>query len=157
VVALRGQLGPIEAELIKVQRMRAVLAEEIKPPGDPLAKVLASQTIAGRAPSIAAVAASENPYATRTIKDLVVQALLDAFPYGATTIEMRDFIRTGYGRTIDPSSLRTQLHRMKAAGIVGQDASNDNWNFRDGKRQLYSMYDHPTSRRGMQELQDESA
>jgi len=96
------------------------------------------------------------PTRGKTIKQLVVQALLDAFPNGATTIEMRDFFRSGYGRTVDPSSLRTQLHRMKAAGIVSQDTSKDSWNFCTGQRALFDTYRQTTPTNGMRDLQDET-
>lgn len=171
--ALRGQLGSIEAELIKVQRMRGVLREEEQRPASALAKLLAPTHVGAlstttplslsahssealeslaKHPSIESLL---SPYAGRTIKDLVIQALIDGFPNGATSAELRDFIAYGYSRTIDPGSLRTQLHRLKAAGILGQEPFGDAWNFRDGKRSLYSMYDHPSSRRDMKELQDD--
>jgi hypothetical protein len=35
-----------------------------------------------------------------TIKELVIQALIDHFPKGGTMMEIRDFIRLGYGKTI---------------------------------------------------------
>lgn len=163
--ALRGQLAPIEAELAKVQRMRAVLAEETRPTinalnnvaPSTLAKIYASQSLAGYVVtrSIESSPEADNPYATRTIKDLCIQALIDAFPHGATTSELREFMRTGYHRSVDPGSLRTQLHRLKGAGILGREPSNDSWNFRDGKRAHYARYDHPSSRKGMPDLQDE--
>ena len=91
-----------------------------------------------------------------TIKELVIQALLDHFPNGGSSQDIRDFIRDAYRRVIPPSSLRPQLHRLKVDQILGQDPSTDTWNFQDGKRKaLYAMYDHPTSRRAMRELQDE--
>jgi hypothetical protein len=164
---LRGQLGPIEAELTKVKKMRAVLAGPIQPT-NALAAVLnqndsnipfnigpatSNALISPTNPSITEIV--QAAYATRTIKDLTIQTLIDAFPHGATTAQLKDFMRDGYGRNIDPGSLRTQLHRLKAAGILGQEPSGDIWNFREGKRALYQMYNHPSSRSGMKELQDE--
>jgi hypothetical protein len=90
-----------------------------------------------------------------TIKELAIQALLDRFAKGGTLTEIRDFIRDAYGRTIAPSSLRTQMHRLKDDGIIGQEPSSDTWNFQDGKRRLYAMYNHPSSRRAMRELRDD--
>jgi hypothetical protein len=94
-----------------------------------------------------------DPHAT--IKELAIQALLDRFPKGAMLNTIRDFIRDAYGRSIAPSSLRTQMHRLKEAGIIGQEPSTDTWNFQDGKRRLYAMYNHPSSRRAMRELRDD--
>jgi hypothetical protein len=94
-------------------------------------------------------------FAEMTIKELVIQSLLDRFPNGGSASEIRDFIRDAYGRVIEPSSLRPQMHRLKADGIIGQEPSTDTWNFQDGKRRLYAMYDHPTSRKAMKELQDD--
>jgi hypothetical protein len=90
-----------------------------------------------------------------TIKEMVIQALLDRFPKGGTLNEIRDFVRDAYGRNIPPSSLRTQMHRLRVDGVLGQEPSTDTWNFRDGKRKLYAMYDHPSSRRAMRELKDD--
>lgn len=95
-------------------------------------------------------------YETMTIKELVVQALIDHFPKGGTVADIRDFIRLGYGRTIEPSSMRPQMHRLRGDGIIGQDPANDTWDFQDGKRRLYAMYDHPTSRANMKELKDDT-
>lgn len=94
-------------------------------------------------------------YEKMTIKELAIQALLDQFPNGGTLADIRDFIRDGYGRTIEPSSFRPQMHRLKQDGILGQDPSTDTWNFRDKKRSLYAMYNHPTSRAAMKELKDD--
>lgn len=159
--AIRGQLAPVEAELVKVQRMRAVLP-------DPNRSMNALSGIINQndsnipfkiaPPSNALVTPTvDATYANRTIKDLIIQTLIDAFPHGAKIGELRSFMRLGYSREVDQGSLRTQLHRLKAAGILGQDPSTDTWNFRDGKRGLYAMYDHPTSRRDMKELQDENS
>jgi hypothetical protein len=46
------------------------------------------------------------------------------------------------------------MHRLKADGILTQQV--ENWNLDPHKRQLYAMYDHPTSRAAMKELQDET-
>lgn len=70
-------------------------------------------------------------------------------------MDIRNFIHDAYGVVIVPSSLRPQMHRLKADGILGQDPTTDTWNFRDGKRQIYKMYNHPTSRKAMKELHDE--
>ena len=48
-----------------------------------------------------------------TIKEMAIQALLDRFPNGTTLVELRDFIHDAYGRDVSPSSLRTQMHRLK--------------------------------------------
>jgi hypothetical protein len=47
-----------------------------------------------------------------TIKEMVIQALLDRFPKGALLADIRDFIQDAYGRDLLPSSLRTQMHRL---------------------------------------------
>ena len=180
ISALRGQLAPKESELTKIQQMRKLLAgEPIQSSLAALAKtnsnsVVDQVPVSGLEAAIDALRNTTAPdnnamfglaalgqiapaskYETMTIKQLVVQALIDHFPKGGTMMEIRDFIRLGYGRTIEPSSMRPQMHRLKADGILGQDASTDTWNFQDGKRQLYAMYDHPTSRAAMKELRDE--
>jgi hypothetical protein len=159
---LRSQLAPVEAELLKVQRMRAVLTEPTRPV-NALASVLAqsnSNADFSPAPPNALFSAGQTSlaeiviasYANRTIKDLIIQALIDAFPHGATISELKDFMHNGYGRTVDIGSLRTQLHRLKGAGILGQ-SSSDTWNFMTGQRSRYARYDHP--RKNNPDLQDE--
>jgi len=103
----------------------------------------------------AQVVAPSQKYVNMTIKELVIQALIDHFPKGGTMMEIRDFIRLGYGKTIEPSSMRPQMHRLKADGILGQDALTDTWDFQDSKRRQYTMYDHPSSRAAMEELKDD--
>jgi hypothetical protein len=95
-------------------------------------------------------------YRGMTIKEVVIQALLDHFPKGGTAADIRDFIRDAYGRVIEPSSLRPQMHRLKADDVLKHDPSTDTWDFANPrKRQLLAMYDHPTSRKAMRELQDD--
>lgn len=175
IAALRGQTVPLEAELTQVQQMRAMLPVPNTNPLDDLAKIVASQTTVGGA-SVAALAGGQkpnapatgaavnasaawppnpfadpqpNPYAARTIKDLILQALIDGFLHGGTTGQLRTFMKSGYGRIVDPGSLRTALHRLKASGILGHDPSSDTWNFRDGQRPLFapheSLQDEPLS------------
>jgi hypothetical protein len=92
-------------------------------------------------------------YGSMTIKELAIQAMIDHFPAGATTSDIREFVLAGYGRTIEANSLRAQMHRLKADGILSQ--TGEIWNLEPRKRQLYGMYNHPTSRAAMKELQDE--
>jgi hypothetical protein len=180
VSALRGQLYPAEAELTQIQQMKAVIGQggaegvnllipqrnynSLMEPAMGVVPNLSGLAALGTAPvtplSVGGVVphtlSAVNPrFLSATIKELVIQALLDGFPRGATMMQIRDFIRAGYGREIQPSSLRPQMHRLKADNILGQDPATDTWNFTDGKRQLYAMYDHPTSRRAMKELQDD--
>jgi len=192
ISALRGQLGPKEAELAQITRMKAsltilggntsprnaLLVESPKdPPGGPLAlwdtNLLGpiadslvnvdsqyskmSKEVAARIAAMlnAQPSTAQAFYAAMTIKEVVIQALLDHFPNGGTAAEIRDFIRNAYGRVVAPSSLRPQMHRLKADSILEHDPSTDTWNLNSRKRQLYATYDHPTSRRAMKELQDD--
>jgi len=160
ISALHGQIAPKEAELLQIRRVKAALNL-----GTELSKSLTSEAEFAASPLLstnydAALASviggrSMPPYHAMTIKELTIQALLDHFPLGGTIAEIRDFIRDAYSRTVELGSLRTQMHRLKADNILGLDPSTDTWNFRDGKRALYAMYDHPTSRSAMKELQDE--
>jgi hypothetical protein len=169
ISALRGQLAPKEAELAEIIHVQASLTIA---GGAPVANQVVSNDAVGLVhagpadgfvnsllssrPGPAPVPIADQRYADMTIKQLVIQALLDYFPNGATATQIRDFIRDAYGRVIDPSSLRPQMHRLKADEVLGHEPSTDTWNFRDGKRGLYAMYDHPTSRKAMKELQDEA-
>jgi len=70
---------------------------------------------------------STQKYEGMTIKQLAVQALLDHFHDGTTAPLLRDFIRNAYGRDVETGSLRPQLHRLKAEGILSQDSTNEKW------------------------------
>src|SRR5581483_3144835 len=77
-------------------------------------------------------------YARMTIKELVIQALIDHFPKGGKATEIRDFIRSGYGRDIDAASLRPQMHRLKADHVLTQEG--EVWNLNQQRRRLYAQY-----------------
>ena len=166
IAALRGQLGPLEAELVQVQKMRSFLpggannsltsglADLVRP----FAGIANQLGLTGNAAfDLGLIPQPPNArYVAMTIKELTIQALLDHFPKGGTAAEIRDFIRDAYGRVIEPSSLRPQMHRLKADAVLLHDPATDAWNLTKEKRLAYSMYDHPTSRAAMSELKDET-
>jgi hypothetical protein len=94
-------------------------------------------------------------YGEMTIKQLAVRGLETNYPNGTTMMDLRDFIKNAYGRAIEPSSLRPQMHRLKADGVLTHDARTDTWNLTPEKRRDYSMYDHPSSQKARRELQDD--
>jgi hypothetical protein len=176
ISALKGQLAPKEAELAQINQMMMLLEappnllltplpqqnsnapvnyyDALKPflPADneQLAPIYRTEGLQlPRSPS------TTRSYEQMTIKELVIQALLDHFPTGTNLALLRDFIRDAYRRTIEPSSLRPQMHRLKADRVLFHDPASDLWNLDPRKRALYRMYDHPTSRAAMKELQDE--
>lgn len=93
-----------------------------------------------------------------TIKELVLKALQSEFAEkGATSSEMRHFIRDVYGRDISPTSLSPQLSRLRTDGLLKQKGE-DRWFLTNQGRErarFLSMYDHPTSRAAIKELQDD--
>lgn len=111
IAALKGQLEPREMELAQIQQ-RA----EYRGPGETV-------------PCAAAVTARiDLPYAEMTIKQLVLQALHDRYSLGgATSSEIRKFIRGGYGRMIAAASLRPQLHRLKLNKQLRFDDTDGRW------------------------------
>jgi hypothetical protein len=159
IAALQGQLTPLERELAEIKRTSGAVQASIH--GQPAAVSL-EMSVGLALGNKSNVAIGVMPadiverFAAMTIKELVIQALLDAFPNGGTPVQIREFISNAYAREIEPSSLRPQMHRLKADGVLGQDPTGDIWNFRDGKRLQYAMFDHPTSRAGMKELQDDA-
>jgi hypothetical protein len=183
VSAIQGELAQVQAELAEVGNARAALVShkmiaeeggEFRLDGagasivhHKVVSASASQTIGINQQDATAVlggvaakgeVGSFTRYESMTIKEMVVQALLDHFPKGGTMTEIRDFIRNAYGRTIEPSSLRPQMHRLKASEILGQDPTTDTWNFRDGKRAQYAFYTvtrGDRARAAMKELKDD--
>ena len=145
---LHGQLAQREVELVEVQRIKAEI---------PTAAPPNSKTTVGSVYGVVSQAAVDlGIYERMTIKQLVVQALVDHFKKGGTMMDIRNFVNDAYGRNVLPSSLRPQLHRLKAAGILGQEEATDTWDFRDGKREKYTLYNHPTTTAGTPELQDDA-
>jgi hypothetical protein len=153
IKALKGQLNPLEAELVQVQNMRALL------PGSPQHNSLSPNYSEARKALVEALTPSASnpltsPYQGMTITELTVQALLDSFPDGATPGEIYQFIQTAYRREIEQPSFRTQLHRLKNAGILEAEGLNL-LKLTNTARRNFAMYDHPSSRKVMKELQDE--
>lgn len=174
ISALKGQLSPKEFELAQIDKMLVVLGlgsagnaltghfgSGLRPfldnPGAN-ALMIDSALSASAADFMAPVGDVIDPtdrYSKMTIKQLVVQAFLDAFPHAATTQELRNFIHSGYGREIEQSSLRPQLHRLKADLVLLFDGNLQAWKLNPEKRKIYTLYDHSRSREAMKELQDE--
>lgn len=118
IAALRGQLIPKEVEMEEIQRLRASLVVTGSPVGAPVVLM----------PSGEALPSTTLPVLDRlTIKELVLLALRDHFPAGATAAQICDFVRDAYRRKIKPSSLRPQLARLKAEGVLRQDPATDMW------------------------------
>jgi len=129
-VALRDQLAAVEKELAAVQKTIDFAAAQLGPePESVTAQALVDSKSAIK---------SADPSAT--IKDLVVKAL--SALKSAKAQDILAFIRDVDHRQIDPSSLRPQLHRMKAEGLIFLD---------DGRWQLEAdvVWDgqRPVSRR----------
>ena len=171
ISALKGQLEPKEAELMQIAQTLKMLGL-LEPPPNPTNYTDAFRPFLAAGNYLEQHAASDQmmrenlakldeikvgyaQYLKMTIKELVIQALLDHFPEGATITLIREFIREGYGRAIEQSSLRPQMHRLKADGVLIFRPENETWNLDQRKRGLYAMYNHPTSRAAMKELQDD--
>jgi len=145
--ALRGMLAPKEEELARVRKaMEAVgvkpdYVEALRPFLDP-----------NRNPYSPALDDSYNPYAitdragtplpafveSMTIKEMILRALADHFRDGATPSELRDYIRTAYGREVDRNSISPQLARLREEGIVMQPhhPPTGKWSLLPGKNAL---------------------
>jgi hypothetical protein len=89
----------------------------------------------------------------KSIKEMAIEALFDT--KGKTTEQIRQFIRDTYGRSIEPSRLRPQLNGLRTDGILHHEPGADAWTLSLEKRRGYVLYNHPSSRRAMLELQDE--
>ncbi len=164
ITALRGQLAPKEAELAQIERMKAVLESSSTnivpqlPQRNSNSVFEGLRTIAAQKLPLSAngtLAGGATAFDQMTIKELIIQAFLDAFPQGAAANDIRQFIHDGYGRSIESGSFRSQIHRLKMDNIARHNGLDDTWNLEPEKRKLYSRYSHPSSRKAMTELQDE--
>src|SRR5262249_14265844 len=102
---LRSQLVPMEKELAEIRAAKGALG--LSTGTSTLASVLvqglpqANSNHSALASIIAThgMAAATSP----SIKQLALQALRDHFPAGATSQQIREFIRDGYGRDVERS------------------------------------------------------
>lgn len=67
------------------------------------------------------------PYQSTTIKELILLALRNHFPNGATIKQMIQFLMENWGRNIDRASLSPQLSRLFAAGQITQFGNRKEW------------------------------
>ena len=158
--ALRGQIVPKEQEREQIRTaMRALGLLTEAPsaqPASPLdallgtspASVLATALSDG---SILAIPPSNSGHTPPslgellnptplTIKQMALAALRDHFRQGATPAELRDYMKTAYGRDVDRNSISPQLARLRDQGAV-QQHNDGKWSITRGGR----WYDHPTS------------
>jgi hypothetical protein len=155
--ALRGDLKAVEDELAHVQSAKRQIGNL---GSADQARFGGSTTRLGQvtAPNVLAPYKLNPDDATPTIKQLVMKALLTQFDQqGATPTEIRQFIHDAYKREISSKSLSPQLSRLKYDDLLKQK-DGDRWYLtvkgRDRSRYLM-MYDHPTSRATIPELQDD--
>ena len=76
---------------------------------------------------------SPMPYRSMTLKALIIQAMIDKFPNGATARELIDFFHDAYGRVVSRSVLSPQLSRLaNDGGILKHDEGTSTWRFARG-------------------------
>jgi hypothetical protein len=124
--AIRGMLVPKEDELAKVRQ--ALQALGIQPNYVEQLRPFLDQDQAN--PYVPPGILNQNPYQPQadtplalfagnlTIKEMILAALKDHFRHGATPSELRDYMRTAYGREIDRNSISPQLARLREEGLV---------------------------------------
>lgn len=61
-----------------------------------------------------------SPYQHLTMKQLVVKALREHFPLGATARQLIDFFRDAWGCNIERANLSPQLSRLYQDGVLGR-------------------------------------
>jgi hypothetical protein len=66
-------------------------------------------------------------YQHMTMKELILKALFQHFPDGATSRQLREFIRDGWGRDIERENLSPQMSRLKMDGSIAQDEATKKW------------------------------
>jgi len=66
-------------------------------------------------------------YEHMTMKELVLKALFQHFSDGASSRQLREFIRDGWGRDIERENLSPQMSRLKTEGSIEQDEITKKW------------------------------
>jgi len=120
--ALREQITPLEQELLDVRMAKQALDRESPATRQPqfalarpsILKVQDAVSHTTADPVVQTTDAARSPYARFTIKELVVKALAEHFPNGATANQMLDVFSNVWGRgDIVRTSLSPQLSRLK--------------------------------------------
>lgn len=117
--ALRHKLVPLEGELADVRSAKSALAKEQSQ--QQTLSPLAAAALAQPYPASTAIEAG-SPYQLLTMKQLVLKALRERFPKGATANELIEFFWNAWGRTdVVRSSLSPQLSRLKDDGKISRE------------------------------------
>ena len=127
-------LIPLEAELADVRKAKAAISERHEPAAfrvwtqhtlrRPSLVEMAEKVMQRRSLNDAASVDAEfteiSPYAHLTQKQLVLKALTEHFPKGATANELIEFFHNAWKRTdVIRSSLSPQLSRLKVEDKIG--------------------------------------
>lgn len=116
--ALRDQITPLEQELLDVRMAKAALQRDAAAAREPQLALAKPDMLrvhdAVSATVVRTTDATRSPYFRFTIKELVLKALAEHFPQGATAIQMLDLFANVWGRgDIVRTSLSPQLSRLK--------------------------------------------
>jgi hypothetical protein len=133
--ALRGQIVPKEQERFAIRTAMYALGllNKFEMPTE-----TSLDELVGVPPSNSGHSTPNFP--TFTIKQMALAALRDHFHKGATPSELRDYMKTAYGRDIDRNSIGPQLARLRDQGAV-QQHNDGRWSITRGGK----WYDRPTS------------
>lgn len=105
----QADIVPLERDLADVRKAKAALADPYRAPD--LAPPIVTAVVHN--------APLPSPYAKATMKELIVRALTEQFPHGATALELIEFFGSAWGRyDIMRTSLSPQLSRLGAEGVL---------------------------------------
>jgi hypothetical protein len=108
LAATQAELSQLQAEYARIEAALRAITGPIIPSGYDAARSAQEH-----------FTAKANPEAARmTIKEMVVQALGEHFPSGATANQLLDYFRLEWGRKEMRTSLSPQLSRLKEGGII---------------------------------------
>lgn len=131
LTALRERIAPLERELFEVRlAQKAVGHTSSEPFQAPLFQTNAETHIDADAAKVwkqyleIKAQRAANPYYRLTIKELVLKALGEQFPSGATAQQILEFFGTAWGRDdIERTSLSPQLSRLKSEERIGREGN----------------------------------
>jgi len=139
IADLRALVVPLEAELTQIRRAKLALG------------VASTTSLADTAGQVDDSARRALESALRrsspkgmTIKELILRALVEHFPQGASPSEIGQRIETEYGRRIDASSIRPNLSRLREEQLVVHDGLASRWIFNPAATgTLLLLFDKP--------------
>lgn len=124
IASARAELASMEVELVEVRRAMGAIGVTDQRVAKEIAEVTKTAGQIERQYAMyreLGLTLRDSAVQNLKIKELIVKALLDHFPGGATPADIGTYIQVTYWRKVDPGSVRPNLARLRKDGILMRD------------------------------------